>query len=557
MSIARVALPVAVDSSFDYWVPAGLNVEPGALVRVRLGQRALVGVVVDMVDATAVADGKLQPIVEVLRDLRALSSDLLDLARFVSAYYQEPLGLVLGQMLPPLSGGGRAGARPPTVSLALRLTAEGRLALGRELVRAPRARALYEAWMAAPDATLAPPTIASLGNHLKRTLNRWRDAGWAEEVPDARTPVAPAGGIVDGMTLNPDQLSAVAAINRHGGGYASFLLQGVTGSGKTEVYLAAAAACLAAGRQALLLVPEINLTPQFAERIAGALPGHRTVTLHSRLAPAARRRHWQAAADGEVDVVLGTRLAVFAPMPRLGLIIVDEEHDPSFKQQDGVRYHGRDVAVWRARQRGVPVVLGSATPSLESLLHARSRRYFELPLPRRAVRGGPPTDARLRSRSRLRGDRRHQHAVAVDGDRGKARARASSRWSSSIAAASRPRCSARPAAGRPDARRCSARLVVHREAGELRCHHCGHARATAARVPRMRQRRSSAAGARHAASRASARAAIPGGAHRADRPRQHAGEGRVRGDARTHPRRASVDILVGTQMLAKGHDFPG
>ncbi len=166
------------------------------------------------------------------------------------------------------------------------------------------------------------------------------------------------------------------------------------------------------------LVPEINLTPQLAQRIAGALPSRATVTLHSRLAAGERSRNWCAAATGEADLVLGTRLAVFAPLPRLALIVVDEEHDPSFKQQDGVRYHGRDVAVWRARQRGVPIVLGSATPSLETLVHAQRGRYRWLRLPLRAV-APARLPARLRPEpgaGRARGDQR----AAPRGDRGAA-----------------------------------------------------------------------------------------------------------------------------------------
>jgi hypothetical protein len=158
----------------------------------------------------------------------------------------------------------------------------------------------------------------------------------------------------------------------------------VTGAGKTDVYLAAAAHFVAQGQQVLILVPEINLTPQLEKHVAEALPGVKTATLHSRLASGARRRHWDAAADGSARIVLATRLGVFAPLPRLALIVVDEEHDDSYKQHDGVRYHARDLAVWRARERGVPIVLGSATPSLETWSSARSGRYRTLTLPERA-----------------------------------------------------------------------------------------------------------------------------------------------------------------------------
>ena len=371
----------------------------------------------------------------------------------------------------------------------------------------------------------------------------------------ARAASDAAGSGASGVPLNPDQQRAASAIIDAAGSFAPFLLQGITGSGKTEVYLAAAAECIAAGGQVLILVPEINLTPQFRQRIADALPGHRTVTLHSRLPAGERLRNWCAAATGNADLVLGTRLAVFTPMPRLGLIVVDEEHDPSFKQQDGVRYHGRDVAVWRARQRNVPVVLGSATPSLEI---AGPRAARPLPLAQAAAaRGGSG------ARFPTSGSSRNRDAAAVEGigaplmaalaarlDRGEQSLVFINRRGFALSLL----CSSCGwQAGCP---RCSARLVVHRETADLRCHHCGHAERLRARVSRVRQRRPRAARARHAAPRARARRPLSRtrascastatarrrkGAFAGVRERVHAGD---------------VDILVGTQMLAKGHDFP-
>ncbi len=317
MTIARVALPLAAATTFDYWIPEGLPVVAGTLVRVRLARRALVGVVLEVADDSAVDPDKLQPLESLVEGVPTLPSDVLALAALpVSGLYVEPVGLVLAQMLPPL------GARDPST-------------------RRPR-RAAVDAPLDAPAAPLA---------------------------------------------RNDAQQAACAEITRALGGYAPFALAGITGSGKTDVYLAAASEAIARGGQVLLLVPEINLTPQLEHRIVAALPGRRTVSLHSGLPAGERRRHWLAAAAGEADLVVGTRLAVFAPLPRLALVVVDEEHDPSYKQQDGVRYHARDVAVWRARQRKVPVVLGSATPSLETIEHASRQRYRRLDLPARAVTG--------------------------------------------------------------------------------------------------------------------------------------------------------------------------
>jgi primosomal protein N' (replication factor Y) len=551
MTIARVALPVGADASFDYWVPSGLSVERGALVRVRLGRRTLIGVVVDIVDFTDVPRDKLQPVTAIIGEMPALSADLLDLAHFVADYYQESLGRVLAQMLPPLGADLRIVRRTDTERASYRLTGEGLNALPAELARAPRARALYEQWRDARDALLTPEAVGRLPPHLKRTLRRWRDAGWAEEVAWTPRPFSEASA--RNVMLNADQQASISLIDAARDGFTPFLLEGVTGSGKTEVYLAAAEACIARGRQALLLVPEINLTPQFAQRIADTLPSRRLVTLHSRLAAGARRRHWREAADGAADLVLGTRLAVFAPMPRLGLVVVDEEHDPSFKQQEGVRYHGRDVAVWRARQRGVPIVLGSATPSLETLVHTERGHYRLLKLPRRAVaparfpalaffplREGAAADGigeRLLAAIETRLQRGEQSLVFIN-RRGFA-----------------PSLLCSSCGWRAGCTRCAARLVVHRDAGALVCHHCGHTEALRRACPecgnvdlhplgRGTQRLERALALRFPAARIaridrdSTRRI---GAFAAMREQVEAGE---------------LDILVGTQMLAKGHDFP-
>src|SRR5690606_20531041 len=220
----------------------------------------------------------------------------------------------------------------------------------------------------------------------------WRDAarrlaarGVAERVPAVATAVAAA---IPAPPPTPAQAAAVAAL-AEARGFLPVLLEGVTGSGKTEVYLAAVEQALARGRQALVLVPEIGLTPQTLRRFAERLPVEVRV-LHSALAEGERARIWAAMADGSARVLLGTRSAVFAPLPECGLIVVDEEHDASYKQQDGLRYHARDLALVRGKALGVPVLLGSATPSLETLAHARSGRYRHLLLKQRATGARAP-----------------------------------------------------------------------------------------------------------------------------------------------------------------------
>jgi len=554
VAVARVALPIAASGAFDYWIPDGLAITPGALVRVRLAGRAHVGVVIDIVSTSELARERLQSVAEVLDDVPALPPDLLGVASFVSTYYQEPLGLVLAQMVPPLGPARERRAVSHPVAVPLRLTDSGRAALAASRARAPRLRALFAEWNAAPDGVLSTLAHAALAPHLRHAVRRWLSEGFAEPAPpDARAVEARQGGGRVGASLNADQQRAVNALLAARGTFAPFLLQGVTGSGKTEVYLAVAAACIAAGGQALILVPEINLTPQLEQRIAAALPGRMAVTLHSRLAAGQRRQRWRAAAAGDADLVLGTRLAVFTPLPRLALIVVDEEHDPSFKQQDGVRYHGRDVAVWRARQRGVPIVLGSATPALETLVHAQSARYGWLRLPLRAVVPARPPrlvfvpsrdpgalegiSARLVAAIETRLARGEQSLVFIN-RRG---------FAPSILCSS---CGWQ--AGCP---RCSARLVVHRDAGILQCHHCGHTE----RLPRAcpecgnvdllplghgTQRLERALAERFPAARIA----------RIDRDSTRAKGTFAAVSEKVHA--GDVDILVGTQMLAKGHDFP-
>jgi len=541
VTIARVALPVAVARLFDYWVPSGLEARPGAIVRVPLGRRRVAGVVVEVLDETPIAHEKLVPIDEIV-DLPPLPDDVRELVQFVASYYQAPLGLAFAMATPPH---GASSSRARDCARPLALTAEGRAALPSALARAPAARVLFDRLL--PEgSTLEAEAIGALPAHQRRVLARWCRNGYVAACP----PRPRARGT---LPLNEAQARVVEAIDAGRGRFAAFLLQGVTGSGKTEVYLAASAATMAAGGQALLLVPEINLTPQLVARVAAALPNARTVTLHSGLPDGERRANWERAARGEADLVLGTRLAVFAALPRLALIVVDEEHDASYKQQDGVRYHARDAAVWRAHRLGIPVVLGSATPSLESYAHARAGRYRRLDLEHRAdPRAAPPAIRLVAARDAGRDDGLApalKAAIALRLERGEQ----SLVFVNRRGFAPSLKCAACGwQAGCP---RCSARLTSHRVPAALVCHHCGHRE----RVPRacptcgnvdllplghgtQRLEQSLAA--------AFPRARIA----RVDRDttrRRYAFA-----DLRARMAGNELDVLVGTQMLAKGHDFP-
>ncbi|MDP2809159.1 MAG: primosomal protein N' [Rhodocyclaceae bacterium] len=363
-----------------------------------------------------------------------------------------------------------------------------------------------------------------------------------------------AGAVPPALTL-PELLTeqevAVAAIAA-ASGFAPFLLHGVTGSGKTEVYLRAIASVLARGGQALMLVPEIALTPQLEGRVRARFPAAHIVCAHSGVGDAARARAFLDALEGRADIVLGTRLAVFMPLPRLALIVVDEEHDASFKQQDGLRYSARDVAVFRAKQRDVPVVLGSATPSLETFHHARTGRYRLIELTRRAVAEAMPTVATVDTRKEKLKDGMSAALIRALGER-------LERGEQSLVFLNRRGYApvlACPSCGWVSrCRRCAANLVLHLADRRLRCHHCGLEAGIPTACPDCGNQDL------HPCGRGTQRleAAL---AERFPDARIL----RIDRDSASTPRKwqalldaihaGDADILVGTQMLAKGHDFP-
>ena len=476
MAIAHVAMPIAAWQSFDYWIPDGLDVARGDVVRARLANRLALGVVTD-VDAASEFGERLQPI-DALSGIRRLPEEIMALAAFVSAYYQAAPGLAYALLVPPP-------------------------------MRA-RKRAAKDAAQSGSD------------------------------------PSAPL------HALNAAQMRALDAIVASIGTFAVTMLHGVTGSGKTDVYLAASRHAIARGGQVLILVPEINLTPQFERRVQAALPDARTATLHSRLAAGERRANWDAAASGDAQVVLSTRLGIFAPLPHLALIVVDEEHDDSFKQQDGVRYHARDLAVWRSQRRNVPIVLGSATPSLETWVRAQGNRYSHVTMPERAdprarlpaIRFAPLRGADVRDgftpvlreaiSARLA---RHEQSLIFVNRRGYA-----------------PSLKCAACGWESECTRCAARLVVHREPDRLRCHHCGHAEPFQRACPECGNVDLLPQGFGTQRLEEAIRAAFPGArVARVDRDttRNKDAFAMLSKDVEDQ----AIDILIGTQMLAKGHDF--
>jgi primosomal protein N' (replication factor Y) len=484
ISVARVALDVPLAKLFDYAAPEGSALAPGDRVAVPFGARQEIGVIVEVDAASALPAARIKRISALRDDAPRLPRDWLELMRFLSGYYQRPLGETIIASLPP------------------------RLRSVRPL----------------PKKALVPAEAA--------TSSRFSPS----------------------HALTAEQLGVTERIAASLGRFQAWLLHGVTGSGKTEVYLHLVARVLESGGQALVLVPEISLTPQLEGRFREAFPEARLGLLHSALEDVARTSAWLAAARGEAGIVLGTRLALLAPMPRLSLIVVDEEHDASFKQQEGLRYSARDVAVFLAKARGCPVVLGTATPSLETWQNWRQGRYERLELPERAAPGAKlPTVRTVDLRTDPAEDGFSKTTL-------KAIAERLARGEQSLVFINRrgyaPVLSCEACGWAASCGRCTAHLVLHAADRRLRCHHCGAEEGLPRACPTcgnvdLRPMGRGTQRVEESLAQRFPRARIV----RIDRDsarRRGALAATLEGI-----RRGEADIVVGTQLLAKGHDFPG
>ena len=501
----RVALDVPLPGLFDYRSPEPVAV--GQRVIVPFGRRELVGIVVALTDQPAVAAEQCRDVTLVLDDLPPFPPNWMKLMDFASRYYQRPLGEV---MMPAL---------PPPLRKAAAYT-------GKRAGGGPVAR-------------------------LERRLEKQRKKHMASEPGRASSSAQPQ--------LNDEQVHAVdtiAAVQGHG----VVMLRGITGSGKTEVYLHAAHRVLEQGKQVLFLVPEINLTPQLEQvlraRFQSAVDTEQDslAVLHSGLSDGERLQAWLRAFKGDARVLLGTRMAITVPLPQLGLIIVDEEHDSSYKQQDGLRYSARDLAVWRGYDQSVPVVLGSATPSLESWNHALKGRYINVALTRRAREVSLPV-VRMVDTRRLRLEQGFSPQLL---EAMEARLQAGEQILVFINRRGyAPVLNCGSCGWVSQCSRCTAYTVLHRlrvRGARLQCHHCGGQTPVPRACPecgdqdlkpmgRGTQRIEEFLAERFPQARIS---------------RIDADSTRLKGSAErlfAQVHKGEVDILVGTQMVAKGHDF--
>lgn len=545
MKILRVALDLPLPRLFDYACPAHVEAGIGARVVVPFGKRLLVGVVVETADESLIDPAKLKSVERALDDAPALTEEWVTLMRFLSTYYQRPLGETVISSLPPrirsLKPLPRADLvywRPNAEAPKLKPLAEGRK---RDLLEKITALDLVEesALLSSDSATRTAERTAM------RSLVR---AGWIE-------PAAPSGGahFVPGHPLTPAQTEVLHTVADTLGKFSPFLLHGVTGSGKTEIYLHLIAEVLKRGSQALVLVPEIGLTPQLEARFRNAFPDAVMSLLHSGLEVSSRTSGWLRAARGEAGIVLGTRLAVLTPLPRLALLIVDEEHDSSFKQHEGLRYSGRDAAVFRARQAGVPIVLGTATPSLETYANMLAGRYALVELPERASPGARMPVVRtvdLRNEAEEHGFapsliaalqarlERGQQSLVFINRRGYA-----------------PVLTCAACGWAAGCTRCTARLVLHASDRRLRCHHCGLEEPIPRACPQCGNLDLHALG--RGTQRIEETLAKRFPQARLVRIDRDTARRKSLSATLASVRDGGADILIGTQMIAKGHDFPG
>jgi len=546
MSIVRVALDMPLSTLFDYVLADGIAVMPGQRVIVPFGRKQVVGVVMECAADSALAVERIKPVVRVLNEIPPLSAELLTLLRFCSDYYHHPLGATVMSALPVRL----RSCEPVTIKEALQYTlSTSGQAL--DLSQLPKRKVVQRRILSALQAgVLSAAQLRALSPSAPAALKTLLQVGWVEICAEAVVPTAIIFN--NAHTLTPAQQQVVDAVTQ-AQGYGCFLLHGVTGSGKTEIYVHLMHRMLQQGGQVLLLVPEINLTPQLENYFRNRFPDAELVSLHSGLGDGERTQNWLRAQSGSARIVLGTRLAVFTPLPQLALVIVDEEHDASFKQQDGLRYSARDVAIFRANQRDVPIVLGSATPSLESYYNAQSGRYHLLQLTERALAAAKLPTVRCINTSNAFMQHGMSEQLLTALEQNLQSGEQSLVFINRRGYAPVLMCTA--CGWLSDCPNCAGKLVLHLQDRRLRCHHCGHQ----ARVPHAcpscgnadlqpvgigTQRVESALQERFPEARIL----------RVDRDST-----RNKGTwnaMRQQIHDEEVDILVGTQILAKGHDFP-
>ncbi|QMV13056.1 Primosomal protein N' [Vibrio spartinae] len=546
-SIARVALPVPLDKQFDYLIPAHCQPVIGGRVSVPFGRQTLIGIVIALGHDSDVSHDVLKPIRAVLDEQPVWSASLFRLFTWCSQYYQYPLGDTLSNALPAALRKGKAADFATLREWCLTSAGRDKLmqGLGRAVQQAKVLRLLENGTQSHQ---------ALLDEEISRqVLNTLQDKGWIDAIdrkPDRQKWPELLEDEDEKPQLNMEQSVAIATINSQHE-FGCYLLEGVTGSGKTEVYLNLIAPVLKQGKQALVLVPEIGLTPQTIQRFRSRFMVP-VVVMHSGLNETERLNAWLSARDGHAGVIIGTRSALFTPFADLGIIIVDEEHDASYKQQDSLRYHARDVAVMRASLEQIPIVLGSATPALETLQNALSGKYHHLTLTQRAGDAVPATNRVLDVKGLyLEGGlsapliaemRKHlqvgNQVLLFLNRRGYA-----------------PVLMCHECGWVAHCQRCDARYTYHQVTQELRCHHCGSQRPVLHQCQDCGSTQMATVGVGTEQLETQLAEIFP--QYRTIRiDRDSTRRKGTLESALNAVHRGEYHILIGTQMLAKGHHFP-
>ncbi|WP_317963312.1 primosomal protein N' [Methylocaldum szegediense] len=550
--ILKIAVPVPLRRLFDYLPPPACDfgrLRCGVRVEVPFGRRRKIGILMAVSEESDIDPGRLKAAWAILDDTPLLTAEDLRLLSWASQYYHHPIGEVVAAALTVLLRKGSAAELAD--ERFLRLVADDLSVAEQACKRAPRQAALIELLRAHPNGV--PHSLlkeldwdwrGAADGLIRKGLACWCECPAGQERDDSAFVPPP-------FQLNADQQHAIESVRGAMGAYAAFLLEGVTGSGKTEVYLQLTQEVLARGKQIMILLPEINLTPQLQARFRSrfSVP---VAIFHSGLTETERCRAWLRMQQGEVGILLGTRSAVFTPMKSPGMIILDEEHDTSFKQQDGFRFSARDVAVMRARLLNIPVLLGSATPSLESLFNVSQGRYRHLRLARRAGGAVQPVFRLLDIRGHRLREGLSPALIAYISD-------TLSRGEQALLFVNRrgfaPTLICHDCGWVARCRRCDANLVVHAGDGRLRCHHCGFEQSLPGVCAGCSSEDLRPLGlGTERVEKALAELFPDARVARIDRDSTRR-KGRLEAIL-NDIRDGRVDILVGTQMLAKGHHFP-
>ncbi len=549
--ICKVAVPVPLNRIFDYLLPETIDVnglKPGLRVSVPFGKSNKTGVLIEICRHSDMPTNRLKTVESILDQEPLLSEGDMELLRWAAHYYHHPLGEVMATAFPVALRKGKAALLQQEKAYCL--SAKGKLVNPAQLKRAPKQQALLTLFQSV-EAPLGVSALNAWNSNWRSTLKALLEKELIAESSSLKPPSSTTLNKQAPLTANSQQQKAIDSICSKLGTFSVLLLEGVTGSGKTEVYMQAIDQVLQQGLQILVLLPEITLTPQLEQRFRQrfSVP---IVSSHSKLTDTQRLNAWLQMQQGTAGIMLGTRSALFTPMRKPGLIILDEEHDSSFKQQEGFRFSARDVAVVRGRNLGIPVVLGSATPSLESLHNVKLNRYHLLHLPERAGNAIQPRFQLLDIRNKKIVDGLSEMLIA-EITKTLAKQEQVVLFLNRRGYAPVQMCHSCGHVSRCP--RCDANLVIHYDENKLRCHHCGTEQHLIRQCPACQSGELRAVGL---------------GTERIEKTLAELFPDRktVRLDRDTIQRKGSLedylaqihqghaDIILGTQMLAKGHHFP-